>query len=826
MEASYRAFLATGDTAAMTQLRAARTTAFRDAWENGTMSSFWRRLEGDIDYAPTNQLRQTARLAFSNSNPIHKPLVAFINGIQNDPGDAITSWVDLSTLAFGLGYNSTYKYNPTWSREVGGGFWNCVFGRSGLRALTSLFVCNSLVKDVAEANSQLANVLAGEPNAVNSFALSLRDWIVLQLDLGQSLLLVGHSQGNLMVQEALARFFAQRPAAVGAAASKCIAIVSVAAPTSTGFPNGVDVEGTIAKGGVTQDILLTVPALNKFPTTSSNVTVDADLGFALGTTSVNPSASLNLLWMPLYYGVKLHSMTDSYLAGDLTRDWLRTRIGLLGGRIGKNCSDLAIITPGTLVLTAGDFSDLAAERFTPSGKKKADATFTWSSTDASVLRVETSPTGRVTAMKPGVATVTASSGDAVARLSVTVLAAPPSIALTPTAIDFAGAAGGSNPPTQTVQVINAGSGELSGLSTTVTYVSGEPTGWLSTSLSATQAPATITLTPLMGTLAAGSYHATLAVRSGVSGVTNSPKNAVVTLTVTTGPTAVASVAVSPSTASIPIGGTQSFTAKLTDVNGTTLSNRTITWSSNAQSVATVNSSSGVATAVAAGTATITATSEGRTGTGTLTVTAPVVTTGALVVRMSGTCPGLTEGGSCYFDMAGLIRGPNGLVPGGPLRVERAQPLTLTSLSPGTYTVAWPSVFFGPWPFPLYVFGFAVQSTPTTATVVAGGTVTTTGVYSITTGTIRLSAAGFPGNSCNGVVRIIRPDGTDWATMAVTTGVPAGTETVSFNMVPGQYTLRWLDVQCLGIPYHVVSATGSVTVGLGPAVSTAAATYAP
>jgi uncharacterized protein YjdB/alpha-tubulin suppressor-like RCC1 family protein len=85
------------------------------------------------------------------------------------------------------------------------------------------------------------------------------------------------------------------------------------------------------------------------------------------------------------------------------------------------------------------------------------------------------------------------------------------------------------------------------------------------------------------------------------------------------PAPVASVTVSPATASIAVGGTQQFAATLKDASGNTLSGRTVTWSTSNASIATVNSATGVATGVAAGTATITATSEGQGGTAAVTV---------------------------------------------------------------------------------------------------------------------------------------------------------------------------------------------------------------
>jgi uncharacterized protein YjdB len=89
------------------------------------------------------------------------------------------------------------------------------------------------------------------------------------------------------------------------------------------------------------------------------------------------------------------------------------------------------------------------------------------------------------------------------------------------------------------------------------------------------------------------------------------------------PVATVSVTLNPSA----VGATQQSTATvvLKDASGNTLSGRTIGYSSNKPTVATV-SSGGIATGVSTGTASISATSEGKSGAATLTVTsgAPVV----------------------------------------------------------------------------------------------------------------------------------------------------------------------------------------------------------
>jgi hypothetical protein len=76
---------------------------------------------------------------------------------------------------------------------------------------------------------------------------------------------------------------------------------------------------------------------------------------------------------------------------------------------------------------------------------------------------------------------------------------------------------------------------------------------------------------------------------------------------------VASVNVTPTTASLAVGATQQLTASTLDASGNALTGRVVIWSTSDATKASV-SSTGLVTAVAAGTATITATSEGKTGT--------------------------------------------------------------------------------------------------------------------------------------------------------------------------------------------------------------------
>ncbi len=84
------------------------------------------------------------------------------------------------------------------------------------------------------------------------------------------------------------------------------------------------------------------------------------------------------------------------------------------------------------------------------------------------------------------------------------------------------------------------------------------------------------------------------------------------------PASVASVTVTPAVTPLSAGATVQLTAVPKDANGTPLSGRIITWSSNAPAFATVDGS-GLVSGKSPGTTTITATSEGKSGSADVTV---------------------------------------------------------------------------------------------------------------------------------------------------------------------------------------------------------------
>jgi uncharacterized repeat protein (TIGR01451 family) len=123
---------------------------------------------------------------------------------------------------------------------------------------------------------------------------------------------------------------------------------------------------------------------------------------------------------------------------------------------------------------------------------------------------------------------------------------PPSIGLAPASVGFGAIEGESDPNPRQVEITNQGGGSLVGLTREIVYGSG-PQGWLEATLSASEAPTTLTLQARTGSLTEGTYSASVRVRAPAAA--NSPQDVDVSFTVgRPPPTDVALVKTGPSTA--------------------------------------------------------------------------------------------------------------------------------------------------------------------------------------------------------------------------------------------------------------------------------------
>ncbi len=126
----------------------------------------------------------------------------------------------------------------------------------------------------------------------------------------------------------------------------------------------------------------------------------------------------------------------------------------------------------------------------------------------------------------------------------------PLIGLNPGLVVFSATQGDASPPQQAVAVTNQGTGALEGLTTSIRYGFGEPTGWLLAVLEGQTAPTSLSLQALVGTIAAGVYTAHVDVASPAAG--NSPRSVLVRLAVSppapdASPSDLSATATSPTT---------------------------------------------------------------------------------------------------------------------------------------------------------------------------------------------------------------------------------------------------------------------------------------
>lgn len=317
--------------------------------------------------------------------------------------------------------------------------------------------------------------------------------------------------------------------------------------------------------------------------------------------------------------------------------------------VNRRAPNAVVVTPAQLLVQEGGTSPLTVQVLDNLGQEIPNSVVTFASSDATVATVSSS--GVVTGVVPGKATITATSGGKTGTAEVTVTATPvASVVVTPAQPSIVQ----GRTFMLTAQALSATGQPLTGR--TVVWTSSTPS------------VADVLNSGLVSAVSAGSAVIFASI-DGVLGWSN----------VTVVPVAVASVTVSPSTASVTIGQTTQLTAVTRDAAGNALSGRVVSWSSNQTAVATVTSA-GVVTGVSAGTATITATSEGQSGSATVTVATPGVRT-ITVTPSSATISPL--GGTVA--LTAVVRDPSGAIINASVTWTTSNSLVATVSSNGTVT---------------------------------------------------------------------------------------------------------------------------------------------
>ena len=250
-----------------------------------------------------------------------------------------------------------------------------------------------------------------------------------------------------------------------------------------------------------------------------------------------------------------------------------------------------------LSLVAGQTARAIATPKDANGTALTDRPVLWYSSSGSIASVTDS--GMISAVAPGTAVVSAVSEGVSGQATMAVMPPPPtpiatvSVAVSPSAVLVGQTA------VATATLADSSGNQLSGRAVT----------WESDNVSV----ATVQATGDVKAVGPGNAM----IKASSEGKTNSSRLSVSVAA----PIPVASVSVSPATASLQVGASVQLSAVTRDANNNVLIGRLVTWSSSNTGISTV-STSGLVTAVAAGSVSITASSEGQTASAPITVSAP------------------------------------------------------------------------------------------------------------------------------------------------------------------------------------------------------------
>ena len=554
---------------------------------------------------------------------------------------------------------------------------------------------------------------------------------------------------------------------------------NVATVTSAGIVTGValgNVRIAASSNGVSgfSNITVVPPGVASVKVTplSAAITVDGTVHLQAATldASGNPLTGRTVTWSSSDDGVATVDNTGlvtGVTVGAVTiTATSEGKSGTAGVAVASQVAATITVAPPSVSITVGQTSQLTPTVKDASGAVISGAPVNWQVDNSGIASV--SPSGLVTGVSPGTATVTATSGAAHTTVAVTVAAAPPNAVLvSPSSVSLLI----TQRQQLTANVTDAGGHTIVGApvtwsssnsavaavgstglviavlpgTATITATSGTVSGTASVTVSlvpvrrVTLAPdalsmivgdqqsLSLTLQDSADNVLSPTGHTVLWSSSvpGVASVTSlglvsavAPGASVVSAkvdaltafsTITVAQVPVATVNVTPALDTLILGVNVQLAATTLDAGGHTLTGRTVAWVSSDESIASV-SSSGFVRTFGVGSATITATSEGKVGAATIVVLAvPVatvtVTPSTQTVIIGATTPAFT---ATTKDGSG--------------NVLTGRTVTWTSSDPGTATI---------------------DANTGVATGVGAGTVTITATSEGKTGTAQLTVSPVP-----------------------------------------------------------------------------------
>lgn len=354
----------------------------------------------------------------------------FVNGIYNYWWDASKTTGNIATIIraqplfadwsrFGVGllYNRSILAGPMSAADKKRRCTASMLRRSQFlsfwKARTYYGNClndNATTEDVGEAIDELVSHIQTTGPSFPGDAAALADTFDLFRSQGWHTVVIAHSQGNLIMQQALVEFRAPNGYNFREAHdSTCVATVALAAPTSRDWQSPVDrVKGIVVRGDLVAD-----NTVNSWPRITSTRTAEYLDDLGKSSESLNP-------FTRAYWAVKagivafhLHLVNESYLTplnvrGAVSDSILSSYRECAMGEVKPAFSGETVIPGGGRNLTP--YTDLFNQNGATRSNQRATLSgrvLTWYSSDPTVATV--SPTGDVRGVSPGVAQIWARS---------------------------------------------------------------------------------------------------------------------------------------------------------------------------------------------------------------------------------------------------------------------------------------------------------------------------------------------------------------------------------------------------------------------------------
>ena len=419
---------------------------------------------------------------------------------------------------------------------------------------------------------------------------------------------------------------------------------------------------------------------------------------------------------------------------------------------------LLTMTPAIAAVRVGGSVQIRAQPLDAENVALVGRRITWSSSDATSARVDAE--GIVTGVAPGAVTIVATCEGRSAQAAVTITLPPiQTVTLSPTRDTLA---------VGTDRQFNATLRDAGGV-----VLLGRLVSWSSSNVTVAAVTATGNV---------------IALQPGTAIISASSEGRVGSATVVVPARLAGSVAVTPSVSTLTIGSTLTLQTQITDNAGNVLTNRPLTFASDAPAVASVTPA-GIVTALAPGNARITVTSEGKTGLASVQVVPLPVATLEITPRSASLFVGDVR------PFTAVTRAANGTI-----LAER--PIVWRSGSSGVVAVSAAGIVTGVAP------GVALVVAESEGISAASSvTVTVPAVASITL------APGSPSVAVNGVVQLVATlrDATGASLSGRSISYRSATESVAFVSSTGLVVGVGVGSAIITVTSEGISATVTITV---------------